>query len=188
MGQTLAPMIFAIALIAAGQSSTITGTLAGQIIMEGYLDLRIAPWLRRLITRSIAVVPALFVIYFLGDDKVGDMLILSQVILSLQLGFAVIPLIHFVSDREKMGVFAIKPVLRILAWLSAIVIVGLNMKLVIDSIIEWHSTLSHYPVFYLWIIVAHSCYRISAAHYCYSISFSEKAQQKFHFPVSGFCA
>ncbi|HLP21579.1 MAG TPA: Nramp family divalent metal transporter, partial [Chitinophagales bacterium] len=144
LGEKLAPMLFAIALIAAGQSSTITGTLAGQIVMEGYLDLRIAPWLRRLITRLIAVVPAFLVIWFLGEEKIGDMLILSQVILSIQLGFAIIPLIHFVSDKEKMGKFAIGIVIKILAWLSAIIIVGLNIKLVIETLSTWRTSLVGY--------------------------------------------
>ena len=152
MGKSIAPIIFAIALIASGQSSTITGTLAGQIVMEGYLDLRIAPWLRRLITRSIAVVPALFVIYYLGDDKVGDMLILSQVILSLQLGFAVIPLIHFVSDKKKMGTFAIGPLLKVIAWIMAIVIVGLNLKLMLESLNDWHDSLIKFPVVYYGLL------------------------------------
>lgn len=153
LGQKLAPVLFAVALIAAGQSSTITGTLAGQIVMEGYLDLRIAPWLRRLITRLIAVVPAFLVIYFLGEEKVGDMLILSQVILSLQLGFAVIPLIHFVSDKVKMGEFAIGNLLKMLSWLSAIVIVGLNIKLVIDTLAEWHASLAGHEWVFNFIIV-----------------------------------
>lgn len=153
MGQTLAPVIFAVALIAAGQSSTITGTLAGQIVMEGYLDLRIAAWLRRLITRCIAVVPALLVIYYLGDDRVGDMLIFSQVVLSLQLGFAIIPLIHFVSDRERMGVFAIGTVVRIISWITAILIVGLNVKLVIETVSDWHERLSQYPLVYYGLIL-----------------------------------
>ena len=148
MGKSIAPIIFAIALIASGQSSTITGTLAGQIIMEGYLDLRIAPWLRRLITRSIAVVPAMLVIYYLGEDKVGAMLILSQVILSLQLGFAVIPLIHFVSDKKHMGVFAIKPLVKILAWISAAIIVILNFRLVLETMLDWRTTLVGYPILY----------------------------------------
>ena len=105
---SLAPILFAVALIAAGQSSTITGTLAGQIIMEGYLSLRINPILRRLITRLIALVPALIVILIYGEENVTDLLTFSQVILSLQLGFAVIPLIHFVSNKTTMGKFAIK--------------------------------------------------------------------------------
>ncbi len=147
LGEKLAPILFAVALIAAGQSSTITGTLAGQIVMEGYLDLRISPWLRRLITRLLAVVPAFLVIYFMGDSKVGDMLILSQVILSLQLGFAVIPLIHFVSDKETMGKFAIGHVVKVLAWVSATIIIGLNIKLVIDTLADWQEELSGH----LWV-------------------------------------
>lgn len=103
LGNTLAPILFAVALIAAGQSSTLTGTLAGQIVMEGYLHLRINPWLRRLLTRLIAIVPAVLVIVLYGDQKVDALLIFSQVILSLQLGFAVIPLIIFVSDKHTMG-------------------------------------------------------------------------------------
>jgi manganese transport protein len=105
----VAPILFAVALIAAGQSSTITGTLAGQIIMEGYLRLRINPILRRLITRLLAIIPALLVIIIYGEHKVDALLVLSQVILSLQLGFAIIPLIHFVSDKKTMGIFVIKP-------------------------------------------------------------------------------
>jgi manganese transport protein len=142
LGKKLAPILFAVALIASGQSSTITGTLAGQIVMEGYLDLRIAPWLRRLITRLIAVVPAFIVIYVAGDGMVGDMLIFSQVILSLQLGFAIIPLIHFVSDKEKMGKFAISVPVKILAWISAVIIVGLNIKLVIETLSGWRMSLT----------------------------------------------
>ncbi|WP_017258085.1 Nramp family divalent metal transporter [Pedobacter arcticus] len=132
-----APMLFAIALIAAGQSSTITGTLAGQIIMEGHLNLRIQPWLRRLITRLIAIVPAFCTILFFGEDSLGNLLIFSQVILSLQLGFAVIPLIHFNSDRKLMGDFTIKPWVKVLAWLSSAIIVYLNIHLVIDEISTW---------------------------------------------------
>lgn len=137
---SLAPVLFAIALIAAGQSSTVTGTLAGQIIMEGYLHLRLNPWLRRLITRLIAVVPSAAVIYFFGEDKVDEMLILSQVILSLQLAFAVIPLIHFVSDKKSMGRFSIGKPAKIVAWLIAIILVSLNLKMIIDVIkTEWPS-------------------------------------------------
>ena len=136
VGQHLAPILFAIALIAAGQSSTITGTLAGQIVMEGYLHLRIAPWIRRLITRSIAVVPALFIIYFMGEKKADEMLIFSQVILSLQLGFAVIPLIHFVSDKLKMKTFVIPLWQKIASWLVALTIVSLNLKLVFDTLLD----------------------------------------------------
>lgn len=153
LGEKLAPVLFAVALIASGQSSTITGTLAGQIVMEGYLDLRIAPWLRRLITRLIAVIPAFLVIWLLGEDKIGDMLILSQVILSIQLGFAIIPLIHFVSDKEKMGKFAISNLVKMLAWLSAIIIVGLNIKLVIETLSLWHTSLIGYEWVFNFIII-----------------------------------
>ena len=117
LGTKLAPTLFAIALIAAGQSSTITGTLAGQIVMEGYLNLRINPWIRRLITRLLAITPAVLVILIFGEQKVDSLLILSQVVLSLQLGFAIIPLIHFVSDKKTMGDFAIKWHTKLLAWL-----------------------------------------------------------------------
>ena len=134
LGASFAPVLFAIALIASGQSSTITGTLAGQIVMEGYLNLRITPWLRRLITRIIAVVPAFLVIWLNGENSTGYLLILSQVILSMQLGFAIIPLIHFVSDKKTMGEFAIGLPLKIASWISAIVIVGLNVKLVGEEI------------------------------------------------------
>jgi len=153
LGEKLAPILFAVALIASGQSSTITGTLAGQIVMEGYLDLRIAPWLRRLITRLIAVVPAFLVIWLLGEDKIGDMLILSQVILSIQLGFAIIPLIHFVSDKEKMGKFAISNLIKMLAWLSAVIIVGLNIKLVIETLSVWRTSLTGYEWVFNFVIV-----------------------------------
>lgn len=128
-----APVLFAIALIAAGQSSTVTGTLAGQIIMEGYLSLRINPLLRRLITRLIAIVPALIVIVIYGENNVDALLILSQVILSLQLGFAIIPLIHFVSDKKKMGKFAIKPLTKVAAWTIALVLVTLNLKMLVNE-------------------------------------------------------
>lgn len=136
LGTTLAPILFAVALIAAGQSSTITGTLAGQIVMEGYLHLRINPVLRRLLTRLIAIIPAVIVILIFGDDKVDELLVFSQVILSLQLGFAVIPLIHFVSDKKTMGKFAIKVWVKIFAWIIAIVLVSLNIKLLYEQIIS----------------------------------------------------
>ena len=132
-----APTFFAIALIASGQSSTITGTLAGQIVMEGHLNLRIQPWLRRLITRLLAIIPALLTIVYFGDGALGSLLILSQVVLSLQLGFAVIPLIHFNSDKKLMKEFAIKLWVKILAWISASIIVYLNIHLVIDEISGW---------------------------------------------------
>lgn len=145
---SIAPTLFAIALIASGQSSTITGTLAGQIIMEGHINLRIEPWLRRLLTRVLAIVPAVFTIIYFGEDGLGSLIILSQVVLSLQLGFAVIPLIHFTSNRKRMGKFAISLKTRILAWGSAILIVGLNAKLVYQQIGDW---ITQYPSAQLWI-------------------------------------
>jgi manganese transport protein len=137
LGTHWASILFGIALVAAGQSSTITGTLAGQIVMEGYLNLRIAPWLRRLITRVIAIIPAYLVILIYGESETGALLVFSQVVLSLQLGFAVIPLIHFTSDKKTMKQYVIKPWVRISAWLIALIIVSLNVKLVIQEITGW---------------------------------------------------
>jgi manganese transport protein len=130
---SLAPFLFAIALIAAGQSSTITGTLAGQIVMEGYLHFRMNPALRRLITRMLAIIPSVIIISIFGDSSVDEMLIFSQVLLSMQLGFAIIPLIHFVSDAEKMGEFVIKLPVKILSWIVCSLIVILNIKLIYDE-------------------------------------------------------
>lgn len=151
LGSSLAPAFFAIALIAAGQSSTLTGTLAGQIVMEGHLNLRIQPWVRRLITRMLAIIPALFTVIYFGESGTGKLLVLSQVVLSLQLGFAIIPLIHFVSSKKLMGEFSIKLPLQIAAWLITIVIVGLNAKLVFDEIAGWLTTVEN-PI-YIWTLV-----------------------------------
>jgi manganese transport protein len=148
----IAPTLFAIALIASGQSSTITGTLAGQIIMEGHINLRIEPWLRRLLTRVLAIVPAVFTILYYGEEGLGKLLILSQVVLSLQLGFAVIPLIHFTSDRKRMGKFAINFQTRALAWGSALLIVALNAKLVYEQIGDWINGTSS-PIWIYAIVV-----------------------------------
>lgn len=137
LGTKLAPILFAVALIAAGQSSTLTGTLAGQIVMEGYLNIRISPWVRRLITRLLAIVPAILVIIIMGRDYIGRLLIFSQVILSLQLGFAIIPLIYFVSDKKYMKEFVISLPIKILSWLVVAIIVSLNIKLVISEITGW---------------------------------------------------
>jgi manganese transport protein len=153
LGSSLSPVLFAIALIAAGQSSTVTGTLAGQVVMEGYINLRIQPWLRRLITRLLASVPAFFVIYFLGEDQTGKMLIFSQVILSLQLGFAIIPLIHFVSDKTNMGEFSISFFVKIISWLSAAIIVLLNLKLVYESLMSLFNQQGFSILFTLLVIV-----------------------------------
>lgn len=140
LGSDLAPMLFAIALIAAGQSSTITGTLAGQIVMEGYLHLRITPWVRRLLTRLIAVIPAVLMILINGENNIDSLLVFSQVILSLQLGFAIIPLIHFTSDKRTMGVFAIKPFIIFLASLITLVLVYLNIRMVYEQASQFFST------------------------------------------------
>ena len=139
LGSTWASHLFAIALIAAGQSSTVTGTLAGQIVMEGYLRLRINPILRRLITRLLAIIPAALVILIMGESHVDQMLIFSQVLLSMQLAFAIVPLIHFVSDRKNMGVFTINKKTKAAAWLIATIIVALNLKLVYETALEWMS-------------------------------------------------
>jgi manganese transport protein len=151
LGTKWAPILFAVALIAAGQSSTITGTLAGQIIMEGYLNLRIQPWVRRIITRLIAIVPAVIVISIFGESVTGKMLILSQVILSLQLGFAIIPLIHFVSDKSKMKGFHISTTTQVASWIIATIIVSLNAKLVYNEIQSWLEA-SENPIV-LWLTV-----------------------------------
>jgi len=151
LGTKWAPILFAVALIAAGQSSTITGTLAGQIVMEGYLQFRIQPWVRRIITRLIAIVPALIVIGIYGEGITGKLLILSQVILSLQLGFAIIPLIHFVSDKSKMNGFHISKITQFTSWIIALIIVSLNAKLVYDEITSWLASSSH-PII-LWLTV-----------------------------------
>jgi manganese transport protein len=152
LGSKLAPALFAIALIAAGQSSTLTGTLSGQIVMEGYLNLRIQPWLRRLITRLIAIIPAFITIYILGESATGQLLILSQVILSMQLGFAIIPLIHLTSDKSKMGEFANKIWVKIGAWLIAITIVALNAKLVIEAVAGWIETAENPTILYFTVV------------------------------------
>ncbi|HZW29210.1 MAG TPA: Nramp family divalent metal transporter [Isosphaeraceae bacterium] len=152
-----APILFGIALLCAGQSSTLTGTLAGQIVMEGYLHLRMAPWLRRLITRMLALIPAVVVIAMAGDAATQRLLILSQVVLSLQLSFAVIPLIHFTSNRRNMGEFATPWWGQVLAWSVAAIIVGLNGKLVLDQVGEWVGALGELslrlgPIPVRWLI------------------------------------
>jgi manganese transport protein len=137
LGTGLAGVMFAVALLCSGQSSTLTGTMAGQVVMEGFLNFRMRPWLRRLVTRSMAVVPAALAIYIAGDKATYSLLILSQVILSMQLPFAVIPLIQFTSDRNRMGRFASPLWVRSLAWCCAAVIVGLNLRLAWMAIAQW---------------------------------------------------
>ena len=151
LGTKWAPILFAVALIAAGQSSTITGTLAGQIIMEGYINLRIQPWIRRILTRLIAIVPAVIVISIFGEGVTGKLLIFSQVVLSLQLGFAIIPLIHYVSDKTKMEGFHIGFWTKTAAWIIASIIVSLNAKLVFDEIQGWIAASAN-PI-WLWLTV-----------------------------------
>lgn len=137
LGSEIAPIAFGLALLAAGQSSTLTGTLAGQVVMEGFVNVRLRPYLRRLITRSIALLPAVIVIAIMGDQGTYKLLIFSQVILSLQLPFAIVPLVHFTSDTLKMGAFASKLWVKLLAWLTSIIIIALNGKLVLDQIQAW---------------------------------------------------
>jgi manganese transport protein len=139
LGTTLASTLFAVALLASGQNSTITGTLAGQIVMEGFLDIRLPPWLRRLITRLIAIIPAVIVTALYGAKGTGALIILSQVILSLQLSFAVVPLVIFTSDRKKMGSFVNGPVLTAAAWGVAVIIIGLNSWLLYGTFRAWFS-------------------------------------------------
>jgi manganese transport protein len=134
LGVTMASTLFAVALLASGQNSTLTGTLAGQIVMEGFLNLRLRPWLRRLITRSIAIIPAAIVASLYGESGTAKLLVLSQVILSLQLPFAVVPLVMFTSDRKKMGEFVSPVWVRVVAWLVTAVIIVLNLKLLSDTL------------------------------------------------------
>ncbi len=133
LGLGLASTLFAVALLASGLNSTVTATLAGQIVMEGFLNLRLPAWARRLLTRGLAIIPVLFVISYFGETGAAQLLILSQVILSMQLPFAIIPLVRFVSDRQKMGVFAIPASVQLIAWAITVVIVSLSLKLVYDT-------------------------------------------------------
>ena len=137
LGVSAASAIFGFALLASGQSSTLTATMAGQIVMEGFLNLRLPPWLRRLLTRLIAIVPALIAIVFFGEQSTGQLLVFSQVILSLQLSFAVIPLIMFTSDRRLMGEFVNPRWLKVLASAVAVIIVSLNVWLLVQTAIGW---------------------------------------------------
>ncbi|MGA3286150.1 MAG: Nramp family divalent metal transporter [Bacteroidota bacterium] len=137
LGTMLASTLFAVALLASGQSSTLTGTYAGQIVMEGFLHFKMRPVLRRLLTRTLAIIPAVTVIALRGDRGSYELLILSQVVLSLQLPFAVVPLIHFTSDKERMGTFVNKQWVKILAWFAAVIIVVLNARLVVSTITDW---------------------------------------------------
>jgi manganese transport protein len=152
LGTKLAGIAFAVALLCAGQASTLTGTLAGQIVMEGYLRFKIRPFLRRFLTRMLAVIPAVLTIIFAGEAGTYKLLILSQVILSLQLPFAVIPLIHFTNDKSSMGEFANGAWLKVLAWVVASVIVALNGKLVVDQLSEWIASSAEPAIIYAVVV------------------------------------
>jgi manganese transport protein len=131
--------LFVVALLASGQSSTITGTLAGQVVMEGFMHWRIAPWLRRLITRTLAIIPAVLIIGLRGDSSVNDLLNLSQVVLALQLPFAMFPLLHFTSSRRKMGAWKLGWFLLIAGWGSALLITAMDIRGLPDSVKSaWH--------------------------------------------------
>jgi manganese transport protein len=147
LGTTFASVLFALALLCSGQSSTLTGTMAGQIVMEGFLNFRMRPWLRRLVTRMFAIIPAALTIYISGEQGTYKLLIFSQVVLSMQLPFAVIPLIHFTSDRKRMGVFANPAWVRMLAWPVAFIIVGLNFWLAWGVISGWIAEAGQYRMF-----------------------------------------
>src|SRR5450631_34690 len=137
LGVTGASTLFALALLASGQNSTLTGTLAGQIVMEGFLNIRLRPWLRRLITRGIAIIPAIIVTVIYGVSGTAKLLVFSQVVLSMQLSFAVIPLIIFTSDRQKMGQFVNPAWIKVLAWITALVIALLNAWLLVQTFRDW---------------------------------------------------
>ncbi|WP_312195799.1 Nramp family divalent metal transporter [Epilithonimonas vandammei] len=134
LGTTLASIFFGIALLASGQNSTVTGTLAGQIVMEGFLNIRLKPWVRRLITRLIAIIPALIISILYGERGTADLLVFSQVILSMQLSFAVVPLVMFTGNKTKMGQFVNKPWLKVLAWTISGIIIVLNLYLLKETI------------------------------------------------------
>ena len=153
LGTSVASVAFAIALLCSGQSSTITGTLAGQVVMEGFLHIRIQPWLRRMVSRGLAIVPAVLVIVLRGPRSVDDLLVLSQVVLSVQLAFAVIPLVAFTSDRHKMGEFVNAPWVILLAVVTTILIVGLNANLVVQQLSAW-LTAARQPWIQVPVIVA----------------------------------
>jgi manganese transport protein len=137
LGTVMASKLFGVALLCSGQSSTLTGTMAGQIVMEGFLNIRISPWLRRLVTRALAIVPAVIVIWLMGSDATFKLLILSQVVLNLQLPFAIIPLLNFTNDRRRMGEFASGWKTRALGWATAVIVVSLNVWLALQAIAEW---------------------------------------------------
>jgi manganese transport protein len=149
VGAAVASPLFAIALLASGQNSTLTGTLAGQIVMEGFLNLRLRPWVRRLITRGLAIIPAIIVIGFFGEDQATRLLVVSQVVLSLQLGFAVWPLMRFTDEKAKMGRFVNPAWIRIAGWATAALIILLNLKFLLDTFLPDPSLKALYGFFHL---------------------------------------
>jgi manganese transport protein len=153
MGTAAASVIFAVALLCSGQSSTLTGTMAGQVVMEGFLSIRMRPWIRRLITRMLAVVPAAIVIYTAGEQATYKLMILSQVILSLQLPFAIVPLVHFTNDRKRMGPFANPGWVKLLAWFTAALVIGLNVWLVKQTLEDWLATAGTRRGLLEWLLV-----------------------------------
>jgi len=153
LSTSVASAVFAIALLCSGQSSTLTGTLAGQIVMEGFLNFRMRPWLRRLVTRSLAIVPAALTIYFSGDSGTYHLLLLSQVILCMQLPFAIIPLIHFTSDRRRMGDFANKGWVVALSWITAAVVLVLNVWLLVQGVSTWLTAAGPYRPYLIWLLI-----------------------------------
>jgi manganese transport protein len=187
LGTHVASYVFAIALIAAGQSSTITGTLSGQIVMEGYLRLRINPWLRRLLTRLLAIIPAVIVIGLFGENEVDNLLVFSQVVLSVQLGFAVIPLIHFVSDKKRMGQFSINTITKILSWAIAVILVYLNIKLVLEAAESYFAAPGHWAS--KLVIVAAGLSALFLLMYIFLHPWLTKRQERksiqIHDPVQG---
>jgi manganese transport protein len=180
LGNEWSSHLFAIALIAAGQSSTVTGTLAGQIVMEGYLQLRINPIIRRLITRLLAVIPAIIVIAYFGDKEVDAMLIFSQVILSMQLAFAIIPLIHFVSDKLQMGEFAIGLKTKIASWLVASIIIALNLWQLFESGKSWIAGTEHFWLKILTILFVGGFVLLLLITTFYPLFLKNRKQQNTH--------
>ncbi|HVV47164.1 MAG TPA: Nramp family divalent metal transporter [Bryobacteraceae bacterium] len=156
MGTVLASKLFGVALLASGQSSTLTGTMAGQIVMEGFLNIRVRPWLRRLVTRALAIIPACIAISLAGSEGTLQLLVLSQVVLNLQLPFAIIPLLQFTNDRNRMGEFASGWKIRAAGWVTAVVVLGLNIWLAAQTILEWGNGAGRYAPL-VWILSAVIC-------------------------------
>lgn len=185
LGSKIGPILFAVALIAAGQSSTITGTLAGQIVMEGYLTIRIQPWVRRIITRLLAIIPAVVVLLIYGEQGTSKMLLMSQVILSMQLGFAIIPLIHFVSDKSQMKGFHIGLKLQVVSWTIAALILALNSKLIWDQIQVWNASAANAGLIWGLLIPFVACCYAVLFYITFQPFFVKKLAQSFnHSPHS----